>query len=261
MLEVEVVPLKVSFSNITYDDGFGGIMRKLFYNRLRSGSISPMTSQPSPDKFLTVFNKYKQLGDEIVYIGISSRSSGTLQAARIARDMCDYEHIHIVDSYNLSPGLEVLVRIACGLRDKGEKAHRIVEKLKETAPKIHNVSVMDSLDHLVRGGRVSSDYPLSDGRLGMKNLVGLINGVFTPMSVERGRIGAFEKIYSSIRAHGINPELPVILTHADNREHMYQLEHFLKSKGLDLEYIHSEIGAVIGTHLGPGAVGIAYVEK
>ncbi len=261
LLEVEVVPLTVTFGNATYNDGFGGIMKKLFFSRLRSESITPITSQPSPDEFLTVFNKHKRLGNEVVYIGISSKSSGTLQAAGIAKDMCNYEHIHIVDSYNLSHGLEVLVRIGCRLRDRGESARQIAEKLKEISPKIHNVSIVDTLKYLVRGGRVRNASPLSDGRLGMKNLVGIINGVFTPISLERGRVGAFEKIYNSLKKHDVNPELPVILTHADNKEHMYQLEHYLKSKGLDLEYIHSEIGAVIGTHMGPGTVGIAYVEK
>ena len=261
LLDVEVIPLKVSFDNTTHDDDFGSIIRKIFYTRMRAGKICPMTSQPSPDDFLTVFKKHKKLGNDIIYIGISSRSSGTLQTANIARSMCDYDRIHIVDSHNLSQGLEVLVRIACGLRDKGMSALRIVSKLKETAPKIHNISVVDTLNYLVRGGRVSNPAPLSDGRLGMKNLVGLINGVFTPVGIVRGRTKAFEKIYDSIVSHGINADLPVILTHADSREGMYRLEEFLKGKGLDMEYIHSEIGAVIGTHMGPGTVGIAYVEK
>ena len=92
-------------------------------------------------------------------------------------------------------------------------------------------------------------------------MIAFMNGVFTPVGTERGMRGAFERIYRTMAAKEINDELPVILTHADSKEHMYWLEKFLRSKGMNFEYIHSEIGGVIGTHMGPGTVGVAFVEK
>lgn len=261
MLDVDVVPLTVTFNGKTYKDGFGGVLKKLFFSRLRSGAIEPVTSQPSPDEFFTVYNKHKQQGNEVVYIGISSRSSGTLQAARIARSMCDYEHIHIVDSYNLSHGLEALVRTACRLRDHGYSAKEIVRKINELVPKVKSVSVVESMRFLNRGGRVQTEELSGHNSLSLKNLVAICDGRFTPVATARGRAGAFEKIYKMMSESHINDKLPVILTHSDCREGVRRLENFLVSKGMDFEYIHSEIGSVIGTHFGPDTVGIAYVEK
>ena len=261
MLDVEVVPLTVTFGGKTYKDGFGGVLKKLFHSRLRSGDISPITSQPSPDDFLTVFNKHKALGNEVVYIGISSRSSGTLQAATIAREMCDYDGIRIVDSFQLSHGLEVLVRTACRLKEHGENATSIVNKINSLIPKVRSYSVVDTLQYLTRGGRVQATNIYEEMKMGIKNLISFTDGVFTPTGKVRGRQAAFEKIYSMMSVEKINPALPVILTDSDYREGVKQLEKFLVDKGLDFEYIHSEIGGVIGTHFGPDTIGIAYIEK
>lgn len=261
MLDVEVVSLTVTFGGKTYKDGFGGVLKKLFYSRLRSGAITPVTSQPSPDDFLSVFNKHKALGNEVVYIGISSRSSGTLQAAGIAKNLCGYDGIHIVDSFQLSHGLEALVRTACRLKEHGESAASIVSKINRLIPKVRSYSVVESLKYLTRGGRVQAKNIYGEMRRDIKNLISFTDGVFTPVGKARGRHAAFEKIYSMMSVEKINPALPVILTHSDCREGASRLEKFLISKDLDFEYIHSEIGGVIGTHFGPDTIGVAYIEK
>ena len=90
-LGVVVVPLTVSYNDVNYNDGFNEADRKHFFDGLRNGKIVPVTSQPSPDEFLSVFNRNKESGNEVVYIGISSNSSGTVQAAKVAKNLCGYD--------------------------------------------------------------------------------------------------------------------------------------------------------------------------
>lgn len=260
-LNVEVVPLSISYNDFCYKDDFGEKDRKSFYSDLRSGSIVPMTSQPSPDDFLTVFEENRRLGNEMVYIGISSNSSGTIQAAKVARELCGYDKIHIIDSMQLSHGLEVLVRLACNLRDKGKQAVDIVKEITDSIPKVRFLSYVDSLKYLKKGGRVGKYSAFDDGRLNMKTLVSMINGRFTPVGVCRGSQIAFEKFYEFMNKHLPDDSLPMVITHADNIESMQKFKDFLADKGMKFDCYHSEIGGVIGSHMGPGTVGIAYIEK
>ena len=133
-LNVGIVPLTVNFNNSSIRDGYDEKRKRSIYRHMRLGGERLMTSQPSLEEFLKYFNQGKENGDDVIYIGISSRSSGTLQAARIARSMCDYDKIHIVDSLQLSHGLQVLVRIACRLRDEGKSALEIVNEIMLCIP-------------------------------------------------------------------------------------------------------------------------------
>ncbi len=260
-LNVEMVPLTVTYNNISYKDGKEGLLRKMFYQQLRKDLISPITSQPSPAEFLKIFNRCKEEGSHAIYIGISSRSSGTLQAAQIAKNLCDYDKIHIIDSFQLSHGLEVLVRTACALRDKGESAASIVNHIKDIIPRVRFLSVVDTLKYLIKGGRVHQDVSFADGRFSMKHIISMVEGRFTPIGKVRGRVAAYEKMYSIINSDGMDDNHPVMLTHADNKEDMLLFEDFMRIKGIKNEFCYSEIGSVIGSHMGPGTVGIAYIAK
>ncbi len=258
---VEIVPLTVNFNEISFKDGFDELVKRKIYQKMRTEPVTLKTSQPSPDEFLNIFNKHKALGNDVIYIGISSLSSGTLQAAKIARMMCDYNNIYIVDSLQLSHGLQVLVRIACRLRDDGKTATEIVAEINSIIPKVRFITYVDTLKYLIRGGRVKGYTSHDSGRFNMKTLVSMIDGKFTPISTARGKIGAFEKIHQLMLKMKVDERLPVVLTHADNADTMHSFESYLKSQGSIYNYLHSEIGSVIGSHMGPGTVGIAYIEK
>ena len=126
-MNVEMVPLTVLFGDESYRDGID-LTKKEFFEKLASSSVNPTTSQPTPDLFLEVFNKHKAEGNEVVYIGISSVLSGTVQSAKIAKEMCGYDNIYIVDSLCATAGIELLVRVACSMRDSGEGAKSIAER-------------------------------------------------------------------------------------------------------------------------------------
>ena len=260
-LSVDIVPLTVNFNGTSIKDGYDEKQKRNIYKHMRLGETRLMTSQPSPDEFLNVFKKYKEQGDDIIYIGISSRSSGTLQAAKVARSMCDYDRIYVVDSLQLSHGLQVLVRIACRLRDEGASAQEILAQLQLYIPRVRFLTYVDSLKYLKDGGRVKKFTNHDSGRFHMKTLVSMIDGKFTPTGIVRGRLGAFEKIHEMMQKMKVDEKHPVILTHADSLGTMLSFELFLKSKGYRFNYTYSEIGSVIGSHMGPGTVGIAYIEK
>ena len=260
-LKVDIVPLTVTFEGNSIRDGYDEKRKRSIYRHMRLGGERLMTSQPSLEEFLNLFNKYKANGDDIIYIGISSRSSGTLQAAKIARSMCDYDKIHIIDSLQLSHGLQVLVRIACKLRDEGKSAQEIVNEITLYIPKVRFLTYVDSLKYLIEGGRVKKFTNHDSGRFHMKTLVSMIDGKFTPISTVRGKVAAFEKMHNLMQMMKVDEKLPVILTHADSLRTMLSFEIYLKSKGNKLNYLYSEIGSVIGSHMGPGTVGIAYIEK
>ena len=197
----------------------------------------------------------------MVFIGLSSVLSGTCQSARIAKDMCDYDKIYIVDSLSATAGIEILVRMACQMRDNGDSAEEISRKITETVPKVRVFAVFDTLKYLVRGGRLSKTAGAIGGALGVKPLVTIADGSVASIGTARGLKNAFEKLMVIIRDADIVEECPKVMTFSHNQENMYNFEAFLTENGIEYDWNYSEIGSVISTHAGPGAVLVAYVVK
>ncbi len=259
-LAVESVALSVNFADKSYRDGID-ITKKEFFTLLAESSENPTTSQPSPEDFLTVFSKHKEQGNSVVYIGLSSVLSGTVQSARIAKDMCGYEHIYIVDSLTATAGMELLIRTACAMRDKGAAASEIADEITALVPKVRVYAYVDTLKYLVRGGRLSKTAGAIGGALGVKPLITVADGSVASIGTARGQKGAFEKLYDIVKEADVDTSKPVILTHTVPQENMHLFEAFLLEKGIDYSWSYSEVGSVIGTHIGPGAVAIAYIVK
>lgn len=259
-LDVESVALSVNFPDRSYRDGLD-ITKKDFFAKLTESRENPTTSQPSPDDFLTLFEKHKQQGNQVVYIGISSVLSGTVQSARIAKDMCEYDGIYIVDSLSATAGMELLIRVACRLRDEGVPAPQIAQQITDLVPKVRLYAYVDTLKYLVRGGRVSKTTGAIGGALGVKPLITVTDGSVVSLGTARGQKGAFEKICSIVKEADIDDTMPVILTHTVPEENMQLFEAYLLENGIDYPWSYSEVGSVIGTHVGPGAVAIAYAVK
>ena len=257
---VEVVPLSVNFGVKTYRDGID-ISKDEFFRMLSESTENPTTSQPSPEDFLSVFEKHKQLGNEVVFIGLSSVLSGTCQSARIAKDMCDYDNIYIIDSLNATAGIEILVRTACDMRDKGQSAAEIAEKITELVPKVRLFAVVDTLKYLVRGGRVSKTAGAIGGALGVKPLITVAEGSVLSIGTARGQKLAFEKLGNIIESADIDTSYPVMLTYAHTQENMHLFEAYLMDRGIRYDWKYGEVGSVIGTHTGPGAVAAVYIVK
>ena len=259
-MNVEMVPLTVLFGDESYRDGID-LTKKEFFEKLASSSVNPTTSQPTPDLFLEVFNKHKAEGSEIVYIGISSVLSGTIQSAKIAKEMCGYDNIYIVDSLCATAGIDLLVRVACNMRDSGESAKAIAERMELLVPKLRLYAYVDTLKYLVRGGRVSKVAGAIGGALGVKPLIAVGDGAVVSIGTARGQKLAFDKLCSIVKEADVDTSLPMMLLNSENEENMRLMEVYMQENGVDYSWNYGEVGSVIGTHVGPGAVAVVYFVK
>ena len=259
-LDVKAVPLKVIFGQESFLDGID-LTKKEFFEKLAASDVNPTTSQPSPEDFLTLFETYRQQWAQIVYIGISSVLSGTVQSAKIAKEMCGYNHIYIVDSLTTTAGLELLVREACKMRDSGMPARNIASEIEKLVPKTRIYAYVDTLKYLVRGGRLSKTAGAIGGALGIKPLITVADGSVASIGTARGQKNAFEKLCEIVKTADIDTDRPMVLTFTENEENMHMLEMYMQEKGVVYPWLYSEVGSVIGAHVGPGAAAAAYFVK
>ena len=259
-LDVKTVNLAVNFGTESFTDGIS-LTKKEFFEKLATSDTNPTTSQPSPQQFLAVFNRCKASGDAVVYIGLSSVLSGTLQSARIAKEMCDYENIYIVDSLSATAGIELLVRVACDMRESGMPAQQIAEEITALVPKIRIYAYVDTLKYLVRGGRLSKTAGAIGGALGIKPLITVADGAVVSIGTARGQKNAYEKLTDIVKSADIDSTKPMMLTFTENRENMHMLEMHMLESGINYSWKYGEVGSVIGTHVGPGAAAVAYFVK
>ncbi|MEG1782934.1 MAG: DegV family protein, partial [Oscillospiraceae bacterium] len=248
-LSIEIVPLTLTFDTHSYLDGID-ITKAEFFQLQSQNEGMARTSQPSPEDFFKLFEKHKIMGESVVYIGISSFLSGTMQSANIAKDMLGYEEIYIVDTLSASFGVEACVRMACSLRDAGVSGKEIARAVEEKKNKLKIFAEVDTLKYLVRGGRISKAAGFLGGALGLKPIITISEGQLISCGKVRGQQAAFEQLSKIIKEHDIDETLPIILTHAADNKSMMIFADFLRQSGVDYNWLYSEVGSVIGTHTG-----------
>ena len=150
--KIDIVPMTIQFGSASFVAG-KTISNDVFYQLLQESKTFPSTSQPTPAAFLRDFEEAKASGDQAVVVLLSGALSGTLQSAEIAKEMCGYEPIYIVDSVTATAGIQILVNLACKLRDSGLPAAAIARELEAIKEKIRIFAVVDTLEYLRRGGR------------------------------------------------------------------------------------------------------------
>lgn len=260
-LGIAVVPLTVNFGDTHYADGIDMSLPE-FYSRLATTQKLPTTSQPSPDAFLEHFDKAKENGDTLVCILISSHLSGTYQSAQIAKEVCDYDNIYIIDSLMVTLGLQILVRFSYRLLNEGKEAKEIVNALEYAKQKVRLFAIVDDLKYLRRGGRLSGAAAVAGGLLGIKPVVQVSEGKVGIAGKARGMPGAYTTIFKLCeQSGGIDSHMPFAVGYTGER---HGVEPFVRytTQNLHLDKpLIAPIGTVIGTHAGPGALGIAYFCK
>lgn len=257
-LGVEMVPLSVHFGEDCYRDGVD-ISKAEFYEKLSRADKLPTTSQIPPEVFEGVFRRHVEAGDEVLGIFISSDMSGTCQSANIAKDMVDEEHIAVVDSRTVTFALGLLVETACLLRDQGLSLNELAGRVNELAGRIRLLAAVDTLKYLKMGGRISTATALVGGVLGICPIITIENGLVASIGKARGRKAALEWIARRMEREPADTSLPVSFGHSNAPEAMAECRAALEgqTKGAPV-YVTCDIGAVVGTHVGPGATGLAY---
>ena len=256
---VHTVPLTVNFGTEEFIDGVT-IDHKTFYEKLIESDVLPTTSQATPDAFAKEFEKAKEAGESAVVITLASEFSGTYQSATIAA--ADYENIYIVDSTSAAMGSGILVELAFRLLDEGKNAGEIAATLEEEKKKIVVVALVDTLEYLKKGGRISKTVAFAGGVLNIKPVLSVVGGQINMLGKARGsKMGNNLLVQEIEKAGGIDFRKPVLLGYSGISDALL-LKYIEDSRhiwegNLD-EVRYTTVGSVIGTHAGPGAVVVAF---
>ena len=255
-----VVPLTLRFGDEEYIEGVT-IQKKEFYQKLIESDVLPKTSQAVPADFSDIFEKIAAAGESAVVITLSSKLSGTWQSAMIAAR--EYEDsVYVVDSRNVAIGTAILAKLALRLVDEGMGAREIAERLEKEREKICLIAMLDTLEYLKKGGRISAAAAFAGGVLSIKPVVCIRDGEIVILGKARGSKPGNNLLVSEIRkTGGIDFTKPILLGYTGLDDTLLQ-KYIEDSKALWEEGISSlettMIGSVIGTHAGPGAVAVAF---
>ena len=259
---VSVVPLTVHFGAEEFVDGVT-IDHKAFYEKLVETDVHPTTSQATPADFMTVYEKAAQAGESAVVITLSSKLSGTYQSAVIAA--ADYENIYVVDSSSVTIGGAILTELALQLLDQGLDAREIAGRLEDAKGKIRLVALLDTLEYLKKGGRISKTVAFAGAVLNIKPVVSVIDGEIQMLGKARGsKMGNNLLVQEIEKAGGVDFSRPVLLGYTGLSDALL-LKYIEDSRRLwegGLEQVrYTTVGSVIGTHAGPGAIAVAFFTK
>lgn len=258
-----IVPLRVSFGDEEYIDGVT-IDNEEFYRRLIEYDVLPTTSQATPHMFSETFEKVVNAGDTAVVITLASKLSGTYQSACIAASEFE-DKIFVVDSTQATIGTSIQVNRAVELSNKGLSAKEIFETIEEEKKKVRLVAVLDTLEYLQKGGRISKAAAFAGGLLSIKPVIAIDDGEVKVLGKARGSKQGNNYLIKMIEeAGGVDYDMPIMLAYSGLSDMLLQkyIEDSAslwegKVEKLDI----ASICPAIGTHVGPGAIAVAFFEK
>lgn len=262
LARVEVVPLTVSFGAEEYIDGVT-ITHEEFYNKLIESDVLPTTSQATPAAFADVFERLAAAGDSAVVITLAHQLSGTCQSARIAAE--DYDNIFVVDSGSVTLGAGILAEYALRCVDEGMDAESIAAAVEAKKEDVCLIAMLDTLEYLKKGGRISATVAFAGGLLNLKPVVNIKDGVINMLGKARGsRQGNNLLVQEINKAGGIDFSMPILLgytglTDVLLKKYMTDSAALWENGVENLPY--TSIGSVVGTHAGPGAIAAAFFRK
>lgn len=260
--DISVVPLYVTFEDRTFKDGVE-MSSEALYKKVDELGKLPKTSAPSPSDFYNAFKPYIDEGRTILYIGLSSMISSTVQNVKIASGDFSEGSVVVVDSLNLSSGIGLLVLKACDYAKEGLTADEIADKLQNHITKVKTAFIIDTLDYLYMGGRCSALANFIGGMLKIRPVVQVVDGKMILAQKLRGkRDKALETMLNNVLKDkdNISPER-IMVTHSMGSEDAKFLKEQLQKLTDAKEILITEAGCVISSHCGPNTVGILYIQK
>lgn len=258
-LGVTVVPLTVFFGDEAFLDGVE-ISADQFYEREKTFRGLPRTSQPSVEQFRAVYQSLAAESKEIVSIHISSRMSGTLNSASIAREEFAGEvHIDLIDSHNVSMGLGAVVFEAATVAREGGSLTEVVDAARRTIDRAHVIAALDTLEYLRKGGRIGRASSLLGSLLSIKPIIHIERGELAPLERVRTHARAVERLVQHATADQRLKRLFVAAA-ADEAAALDLIERvrpYLPHTDIRL----GQLGPAVGVHSGPGLLGICTVAR
>lgn len=262
-LGLTYLSMRTIFGSEEYLDGVT-MTGEQFYEKLIETDEPPKTSQIPPADFEKAFEKITDAGDTALCITVSSGLSGTYQSAMIAAERFG-DRVVVVDSLNVTVGEQLLVLRAVRLRDEGWSAWEIAEILNHEKQRIRLIALLDTLEYLKKGGRISSTAAFAGTILSIKPVLALVDGRIEMLGKARGSKNGHNKLMELVKSsRGIDFERPFALAYSGLSDHLLRKyisdSHELYDGKTDYLPV-CRIGSTIGTHAGPGAIGVAFFEN
>lgn len=261
---LSVLPLSVSFGTDVYMDGVD-IDHQRFYEMLVERDELPKTGQVNPYAFSQAIAEAREAGDEAVIITVGAKLSGTNQSARTALAEAPGGDVFVVDSNNVTLGERVLVEYALRLVDEGQGAAQIAEAVEAVRDRVVVIGLLETLEYLVRGGRLSAAAGAVGTLLNVKPVVAAEDGLIVQLGKARGSKNGRNLLNQKVeKAGGIDFSMPLALGYTGLSDAVLK-KYIEDSAALWAGHTESElpvhtIGATIGTHVGPGAVAVAFFQ-
>lgn len=260
--EITVLPMTITFGEEQFRDGVD-LTHRQFYEKLIEGEELPTTSQIAPAQFEEAFRAAVEAGESVVAVVLSSKLSGTYQSACIAAEEFPGK-VFVVDSANATIGERILVERGLELMDQGLDAAAIAAKLDEEKADIRLVALLDTLEYLKRGGRVSASVALVGGLLAIKPVVAVQDGEVVVLGKARGSKNGNNLLVQEIQKTGVDFSRPYKLGYAGLNDSLLQ-KYIADSAALWEGHTDSlptgTVGGTIGAHVGPGAIAVAFFRK
>ena len=261
-LNIACIPLKVLLDGEEYEENVN-LGKDQFFSLLASTGATPKTSQPSPDHLMDLFAEAKKAGDEAVYISISSAISGTYQTACMTCEDADSDACYVFDSLNATGGERLLVEYAVRLRDAGKNAKEIIAGLESIRDKIVLFACIDTLEYLYRGGRISQTVYKLGTMAQVKPIIrvseeGTIEVPAKAMGMRKG----MDQLCKRVEAQKPSADHNFYVMYTADRTIGQTLAQKITALGYEIpEERIIQVGAAIGSHIGPNACGIVYVAE
>lgn len=262
--DVTLLPLHVLMDGKDYEDLLD-IGAKEVYDALRNGK-RPKTSQVTPELFLEKWKELAEIGEDGLYIAFSSSLSGTYNTAVMMKDQVKETNpnmnLVIIDSKCASLGYGLLVKEAVRLRNEGDDVRTIERKIRRMAAHMEHLFTVDNLDYLFKGGRISKSNAIMGGLLNIKPLIHVEEGELIPIEKHRGRKKVVRRMLDLMAERGDHlSEQTIAISHADDERIALELkglvEELYRPKNVEIHMI----GPTVGSHTGPGTLGIYFLNK
>lgn len=263
-LNVTILPLTTAFGEHVYQDGVT-ISHREFFEKLIETDVMPTTSQVTPLQYAEAFRKVKEAGDTAVCITLSSKLSGCYNSAQIAQAEGYEDCVTIVDTENVTIGELLLIKLAVRARDEGKSAAEIASMILAAREKVRVIGLLDTLEYLKRGGRISTTVAFAGALLSIKPVVMVTGGLVEMAGKARGSKNGNNLLTKLVaESGGIDFSLPYALAYSGLSDALLQKyltdQRALYEGQAETLPIYT-IGSTIGTHVGPGAIAVAFFAR
>lgn len=257
---IDIMPLTVRFGETDYKCGID-LSNEDFYDKLENSDDAPSTAAVNPYDFEQIFTRYIEAGDEVVAILFSKYMSATFQSASIAADNIESEYLRLIDCENGAMGQALLIETAVSLRDNGCSADEIADKIRALLPRTKTYIIVDNMDYLNRGGRISKTAEPVGNQMKIHPVLQLLADGVKPVDKVKGRKSCNKWLITKLQEFAPDTEYKLVIGHSNAPERAETLKEQLVEAGITNEICITCIGPIVGTHIGPNCLGIGYIEK